>query len=623
MHELLAMAVQSAPSTKGAADGKTSAEGEAAGADGGDFARALLAGLQTGDGKKKQLSDGLTDSQLAALQELSKKSSEEPSENSSEKSSKDASGKLLQRLEFDDELVGEPVQAPILEVLQAMQQLLPKTSQSGESGPADGAAESELTAAATEKVEDVLAALKLTELSSQQRQDFADEYVENLSAEQRQQLLDMDISQASQVIEDIAQQVQLAVTDAKPADAKSGADIDPASVEWLARQLEKLPEQASGAAEVQQLQKQIEQFRQLLPGAGADANTNTEEKPALVNQLQQMIDQLPQSELKAELSKQLEQLQQVQPLKPGQEAVPRTLTTEQQQQIQQVIDQLPKAESSAELSKQLEQLQQVQPSPQGQTVRSEVTASQSVQGQVTIPRTLNTEQQQQVQQVVDELPDSDLKTQLKSSLLAEQGVKLGEQLSSENKTSAASFIEPTASLVQARNEADAMPGLHQQSAVPNSTVKAGETSSTAQSLMQAIQKPFDPQQSEASQKLQERINIMLSKNIQRADIRIDPPELGQLQVRVNMNSEQASVQFQVQSQQAREVIENAMPRLREMLEQQGVALADTDVREQQQDGSAEQQQQSAGDSRTDEEQQYQIAVENGKPIALGSVDFYV
>ncbi|MGM0481705.1 MAG: flagellar hook-length control protein FliK [Pseudomonadota bacterium] len=623
------MAVQSAPSTKGAADGKTSAEGEAAGADGGDFARALLAGLQTGDGKKKQLSDGLTDSQLAALQELSIKSSEKPSENSSEnsseKSSKDGSGKLLQRLEFDDELVGEPVQAPILEVLQAMQQLLPKTSQSGESGPADGAAESELTAAATEKVEDVLAALKLTELSSQQRQNFADEYVENLSAEQRQQLLDMDISQASQVIEDIAQQVQLAVTDAKPADAKSAADIDPASVEWLARQLEKLPEQASGATEVQQLQKQIEQFRQLLPGAGADAdaNTNTEEKPALVNQLQQMIDQLPQSELKAELSKQLEQLQQVQPLKPGQEAVPRTLTTEQQQQIQQVIDQLPKAESSAELSKQLEQLQQVQPSPHGQTVRSEVTASQSVQGQVTIPRTLNTEQQQQVQQVVDELPDSDLKTQLKSSLLAEQGVKLGEQLSSENKTSAASFIEPTSSLVQARNEADAMPGLHQQSALPNSTVKAGETSSTAQSLMQAIQKPFDPQQSEASQKLQERINIMLSKNIQRADIRIDPPELGQLQVRVNMNSEQASVQFQVQSQQAREVIENAMPRLREMLEQQGVALADTDVREQQQDGSAEQQQQSADDSRTDEEQQYQIAVENGKPIALGSVDFYV
>lgn len=160
------------------------------------------------------------------------------------------------------------------------------------------------------------------------------------------------------------------------------------------------------------------------------------------------------------------------------------------------------------------------------------------------------------------------------------------------------------------------------------SIKPTEMSTTLQSTMQAIQKPFDPQQSEASQKLQERINIMLSKNIQRADIRIDPPELGQLQVRINMNSDQATVQFQVQTPQAREAIENAMPRLREMLEQQGVALADTDVKEQQhQQHAGDQFGESAGGGgfgeAEGEQMEHEIALNNGKPLTAGAVDFYV
>ena len=159
------------------------------------------------------------------------------------------------------------------------------------------------------------------------------------------------------------------------------------------------------------------------------------------------------------------------------------------------------------------------------------------------------------------------------------------------------------------------------------TVKASELSSTLQSTMQAVQKPLDPQQSEASQKLQERINIMLSKNIQRADIRLDPPELGQLNVRINMNAEQATVQFQVQSAQARDAVEQALPRLREMLEQQGVALADTDVQEQQQQmaGDAEQQQGggSRADASTETTSEHEILLNEGRPLAAGGVDFYV
>lgn len=67
------------------------------------------------------------------------------------------------------------------------------------------------------------------------------------------------------------------------------------------------------------------------------------------------------------------------------------------------------------------------------------------------------------------------------------------------------------------------------------TVAASESSQA--NTLQALQRPLDLQQTEASQKLQERINIMMSKNIQRADIRLDPPELGNVQIRVNVSGE--------------------------------------------------------------------------------------
>jgi len=97
----------------------------------------------------------------------------------------------------------------------------------------------------------------------------------------------------------------------------------------------------------------------------------------------------------------------------------------------------------------------------------------------------------------------------------------------------------------------------------------------------AADKPLDLQQQETAQKLQERIQLMVSKNINRADIRLDPPELGSMHVRIHTQGDQTTVQFQVQSAQARDAIEQSMPRLREMLEQQGLNLAQSTVSEQQ------------------------------------------
>ncbi|MGL6176633.1 MAG: flagellar hook-length control protein FliK, partial [Vibrionaceae bacterium] len=55
---------------------------------------------------------------------------------------------------------------------------------------------------------------------------------------------------------------------------------------------------------------------------------------------------------------------------------------------------------------------------------------------------------------------------------------------------------------------------------------------------------IDPQQqAQAAEELNERINLMLSKNLKQVDIRLDPPELGRLQIKLSMHNDNASVQF--------------------------------------------------------------------------------
>jgi flagellar hook-length control protein FliK len=98
-----------------------------------------------------------------------------------------------------------------------------------------------------------------------------------------------------------------------------------------------------------------------------------------------------------------------------------------------------------------------------------------------------------------------------------------------------------------------------------------------------------------AEKANERVQVMLSKNLKNIDIRLDPPELGRMQIRMNMNGDNATVHFTVANSQARDVIEQAMPRLREMLAQQGLQLGDTSV---QQQSAGQQQGQFAGQGQS-------------------------
>ncbi|MCE7730307.1 flagellar hook-length control protein FliK [Vibrio campbellii] len=114
---------------------------------------------------------------------------------------------------------------------------------------------------------------------------------------------------------------------------------------------------------------------------------------------------------------------------------------------------------------------------------------------------------------------------------------------------------------------------------------AGQQGVTAQQqarvdAAQQAQLPLQLTKELANDQVAEKVQMMMSKNLKNLDIRLDPPELGRMQIRMTMNNDLANVHFTVANPQARDLIEQTLPRLRELLAQQGMQLADSSVQQQ-------------------------------------------
>ena len=77
-----------------------------------------------------------------------------------------------------------------------------------------------------------------------------------------------------------------------------------------------------------------------------------------------------------------------------------------------------------------------------------------------------------------------------------------------------------------------------------------------------------------------RVILMARDHRQLAHIQINPPELGPVEIRMSLNAEQTHVQFISQHAVVREAIEDAFPRLRDMMEASGLTLGDVEVSDQ-------------------------------------------
>ncbi|MBA3987503.1 MAG: hypothetical protein C0463_00025 [Idiomarina sp.] len=134
---------------------------------------------------------------------------------------------------------------------------------------------------------------------------------------------------------------------------------------------------------------------------------------------------------------------------------------------------------------------------------------------------------------------------------------------------------------------------------------------------------------QAPERLRERVAVMFNTRTQAAEMRLDPPDLGRLNIRLSLNQDTTSVSFQVSTPQAREAIEQSLPRLRELLAEQGIQLADANVSEQrsgnaQQGQDGEQRGQSSQASvDIDHESEQLVSVAAPGRVAEGQVDYFV
>jgi flagellar hook-length control protein FliK len=90
-----------------------------------------------------------------------------------------------------------------------------------------------------------------------------------------------------------------------------------------------------------------------------------------------------------------------------------------------------------------------------------------------------------------------------------------------------------------------------------------------------LQTPF--RQPGWDQALSERVLWAASQKLQSAEIKLNPPSLGPIEVRVQMHQDQAQVSFTAQHAVVREALEASMPRLRDMLNASGFNLVDVNV----------------------------------------------
>lgn len=79
------------------------------------------------------------------------------------------------------------------------------------------------------------------------------------------------------------------------------------------------------------------------------------------------------------------------------------------------------------------------------------------------------------------------------------------------------------------------------------------------------------------QAISQRVLWMAQDKLQSASLTLNPPQLGPLQVILQIENQQASVQFLTASAQVQQALQDAIPVLREMLGQSGIQLGQADV----------------------------------------------
>lgn len=131
-----------------------------------------------------------------------------------------------------------------------------------------------------------------------------------------------------------------------------------------------------------------------------------------------------------------------------------------------------------------------------------------------------------------------------------------------------------------------------------------------------------------TQEVTDKVMWMSAQNLKSAEIKLDPAELGRLDIKIDMTQEHTQVSFISTNAGVRESLESQMYRLRELFAQQGMQNVDVDVSDQSQQ-QAQAQARTSGHSGTGTqteadvtEQQHVSSIGEQQDGRLGLVDYY-
>jgi flagellar hook-length control protein FliK len=111
--------------------------------------------------------------------------------------------------------------------------------------------------------------------------------------------------------------------------------------------------------------------------------------------------------------------------------------------------------------------------------------------------------------------------------------------------------------------------------------------------------PLSLRQPQWTQDMGNRMQMMVSQRMKEVEVKLDPVELGPVRIHLKMDEEnKAHVTLSAQHGLTRDMLENALPRLRDMLAQQGVDIGTATVDSGAGQQASDQQQQSSGQNKT-------------------------
>jgi len=118
------------------------------------------------------------------------------------------------------------------------------------------------------------------------------------------------------------------------------------------------------------------------------------------------------------------------------------------------------------------------------------------------------------------------------------------------------------------------------------------------------------------------VQFLVRAEQQSAILHVSPPELGPIEVRIDVAGDRANLSFTAQHADTRQALEHALPRLRDMLAESGIALGDAQIHAQTRDRQeAEQPQRAARGDHTATAAVQATAIASA-PVRVGLVDTF-